>query len=245
MNEHTDLDPLLVAYVDGELDDNAALDIERAIAADPKLREDVEIFRTTAMLLRAACGERHYREAPATPRRPQRGRTRAVRITALAVAASVTLALAGFGAGLAWDNSGADALLDEVAEYHGVFSHETTHLAEVPAAKPDVFAQWMSERLGVPVSAPDLRAAGLTYAGGRMLVIDGAPVADFLYVRPDGPPVAFCVARNDADAAPLAVTTKESLEVAHWSRGGNTYLVVGALDPVQARQIAHLAARQI
>jgi anti-sigma factor RsiW len=92
---------------------------------------------------------------------------------------------------------------------------------------------------------PDLSAAGLTYAGGRMLVIDQAPVADFLYARRNGPPIALCVARTGAAASPLAVDERHSLRIAHWSRDGNTYLLVGAMDAATARRIADLAAPQV
>ena len=56
-----DDDLLLVAYVDGELDPIAMRKVEALIAADQRARETMEMFRDTAAILRAACGEEFYR----------------------------------------------------------------------------------------------------------------------------------------------------------------------------------------
>jgi len=54
-------DRLLVAYVDGELDPDAAPDVEALLATDPHALQRVEMFRETAALLRDACGDRTRR----------------------------------------------------------------------------------------------------------------------------------------------------------------------------------------
>jgi anti-sigma factor RsiW len=53
-------DNMLVAYVDGELDPETAHRVEALLASDAEASQRVEIFRETAMLLRAACDERFY-----------------------------------------------------------------------------------------------------------------------------------------------------------------------------------------
>ena len=250
MNASGEADPRLVAYVDGELSAEAAASVERLIAADPRARAEVEMFRSTAMLLRAACGEQHYarpptRAAAAAPMSAARLRRRQT----AALAAGVLLALGGFSGGVLWQAPESDALLAEIAEYHEVISRETTHLAELPPDRSAEFVGWLGERLGRRLSVPDLRGAGLRYAGGRMLVIAGGPVADFLYQRDDGPPVAVCVVRDGRaggrSGRELQVTERDGLRLAAWAEGGATYIVVGVLDAPTARRIANLVASQI
>ena len=51
-------DSLLVAYVDGELDREAALNVEAVLATDSHASQTVEMFRETAALLRDAFSDR-------------------------------------------------------------------------------------------------------------------------------------------------------------------------------------------
>ncbi len=244
MSDPARLDQKLVAYVDGELDSTSAAEIEALMTHDLKVRADVEMFRSTAMLLRAACGEQQYSAAPlATPRPVARGR-QASRRRALAMAASFVLAAGGFAGGMAWEK-GDNGLLAEIADYHVVIARETTHLAEEPPERSEDFAAWLGERLGLRLIVPDLRVAGLRYAGGRMLVVDGGPVADFLYTRDHGTPVAICVARSNGATSALRISERSGLRLAAWDQGGATYIVVGDIDVAAARRIASLVAAQV
>jgi anti-sigma factor RsiW len=53
-------DPLLVAYVDGELDAATAQEVEALLAGDRRALQRVEMFRETAALLSAAFDDRFY-----------------------------------------------------------------------------------------------------------------------------------------------------------------------------------------
>ena len=244
-----DLDCQLVAYVDGELDPIEAAAVERLIAQDPALRATVETFRETSAALRAACAENFYADGLAhllLPRRPpmRDGRRR----LGWAAAACLLAGVFGFGGGTYWaspSGSAHEALLSEIAEYHEVFSRETGHLVEIDAEHADDLYAWLGARLNRRVSAPDLSAAGLRFAGGRMLVIDGKPVADFLYTRADGRPVALCIAHADGKPIGMRIDARGDLRLASWDAGKHRFVVVGELDPTGARRIAELAAAQI
>ena len=133
----TDIEPLLVAYVDGELDEAAIAEVERILAENEAARRSVAIYRETASLLRSACAESVY-AIGAGPLRSTSIVSRAARARwPLAIAASVALLLVGYGAGwMTAPHEEADGFIADVAEYHEVYSRETTHLAEVPAAQP-------------------------------------------------------------------------------------------------------------
>jgi anti-sigma factor RsiW len=243
-----DDDIRLMAYVDGELSPEEAREVEALIAADPAAQRLVEQFRQTANLLRAACAETFY----ANPglRLPSRGRPLAQawrRYGSAAAAAAVALVF-GFGGGMLvsnWPISERDHLVNEIAEYHDVQSKETKHLVEVPSTEADDLKTWLGRRLERHLEVPDLTASGLRFAGGRMIVMDGKPVAEFMYTRANGPPVALCIAHTGAAAAGLRVDRRGDLHLASWQDGGYTYVVAGIMSPEEAEAVAARAKAQL
>jgi len=242
----TDTDSLLMAYVDGELDAAAAAAVERLLASDPAARRTVDIYRSTTALLRAACAEGVYADAAPAPAAAPRRRL-LPRRAALAVAASVAALAIGFTSGYLAPRPD-DGFIDDVVEYHTFYSQETTHLAEIPADRPDEIADWLGGRLHMRLVPPDLTADGLRFAGGRLLSSGGAPLADLLYTRAHGPPVALCIMPSDQRqraATPVAVSLHEGLRVAAWEAGGYSFAVVGDLSAPDIRTLANRAAAQL
>lgn len=247
----TDPDDLLAAYVDGELDPETARAVEHRIAADPKARRLVELHRETTALLRSACAETVY-AAGATglvplPRAPFRVSRRAI---GWAVAASFAGAVFGVGGGMLLDKHLTDDtrqsdLLADIAEYHGVYSRETDHLAEVAPEAAAELTRWLGERLGRKLLVPDLADAGLRFAGGRMLVSGDQPVAQFFYRRDKGLPIAVCMARIDGADTNVRLRRDGALQLAHWRRNGLEYVVVGEMGADAARAIADRVAAQV
>src|ERR1700684_1849405 len=122
----------LMAYVDGELDAGAAREAEALIAADPEARRTVAKYREATALLREACAEGFYADGtvrvPAAAVRPG---VRVFRRVARYAAVAVIAAIVGFGGGRVSSNlasSDRQHLVDAVADYHSVQSHETKHL---------------------------------------------------------------------------------------------------------------------
>jgi anti-sigma factor RsiW len=243
-------DMLLLAYADGELDPAREREVEGLIARDPRARRKVEIFWQTAAMLRAAGNERRYAApapAPAKvavlrpPRRAHLG---------FALAASLAALVVGFGGGTLFNashggseaSSERDALIDEIMEYHPVYAAETEHLVEVPASRAGELSAWLGERVGRKLPIPDLADAGLTFAGGRMLVVGGRPVAQLLYTRAAGAPIGICVTRLPGGAAPLQVEQHGDLAAAEWEENGFAYVVVGDLSKDAARDLANRVA---
>ena len=244
-----DIETLLSAYVDGELDAGAVAEVEAMLETDAQARRMVEMYRETAGMLRAAMAEAFFATGSERLLAPTRSQVqRASWPVAWAAAAAVAACVIGFGGGTVWSNWSLeqhDAVAAEVAEYHAVYSRETTHLVEVPAENADELRHWLGHRLERRLDIPDLTAAGLKFAGGRMLVIDGKPVADILYTRDRGAPVALCIVASDEKAQDVRVEKHGGQRVAMWSDGHYAYFVVGDLDQSLARALAERAAEQI
>ena len=251
MEPISDTDALLVAYADGELDPEQAREVERRIEADPEARRLVEVFQSTASLLRAACGEHVYASAtmvlPASNVTPLRRPGRVGRRDAWIGAAALAACAVGFAGGMTWAGRPPDvrqALLDEMASYHAVYARETAPLDLARPERASEIAVWLGRRLGRQLEVPDFASRGLSFAGARLLVVDGKHVAQFMYNRPQGLPVGLCIAMLEGKAS-LETERHGSQWLAAWQDGALIYVVVGELAEDEIRAIAGLAAQQL
>lgn len=247
MTNTDNMDALLVAYADGELDDATAAEVEAYLAATPAAQRALSVYRETASLLRSAFPEGMYAHATPPNLAPPRRRT-GVPGYGWAVAASILVGIAGYGAGAAWPgliDSERGRMLTEVAEYHSVYSRETVHLVEVPAAQADHLKAWLGNRINRPLVIPDFKGAGLTFAGGRMVVVNAMPGAELMYTREHGLPIAFCILSHEGAPSVVEVDRRGSLDLATWDDGSHAYVIVGEASPDMVRELARLARRQI
>jgi anti-sigma factor RsiW len=246
-------DTFLVAFADGELDPDTTRRVERLIAADPQARRKVEIYRETAMLLRAACHESLYVGEDGLWQPAAGGWRRLRRLVrqrhGWALAASIAAAVVGFGGGAAWTSwpaSARDDLVAEIANYHPIYASEGQHLVEIPADRKQEIVAWLGSRLArANFAVPDLTAAGLQFAGGRLLAIDGKPVAQLMYTRANGRPVGVCLTRMEGPPEALRTDRRGALRLASWKDADFAYVVVGELDEAAARDVAVRAAQQL
>jgi anti-sigma factor RsiW len=78
-----------------------------------------------------------------------------------------------------------------------------------------------------------------------MLVANGRPVAQLIYTRDGGLPVALCIAPSAGEPSPISVARRNALRVASWGDAAYAYVVVGELDDAKARALAAAAAAQL
>lgn len=251
------MDDLISAYADGELDETSATTVEHYLADHPEALERLAMHREMSALLRTAFAVPPVTAQAAEPkgatakRVPLAMRLRQrFRVPAhgWAIAASIAAGIVGYGAGATWPDlieSEQSRMLGEVAEYHEVYSKETVHLVEVTADQVDHLKAWLGKRIKGPVPIPDFRPAGLTFAGARMAVLDGAPVAQLMYTRADGPPIAFCLFHHPGKPTGVVVERHGGMNVAMWEDGTQGYIVVGEADAALIRSLAGMAQRQI
>ncbi len=234
-------DSILVAYADGELDAASMRSVGEALEHDPSAREKVRQLQLSTTLIRAVFHEPAYQQvspelaqAISNPQRTWWSRWKAKRFM-VPIAASI-FAVAIFAGGIMLGGvmpnrppDFSERLLDEVAEYHVVYARDAEHQVEVPAQQVRHIETWLGGHLYRSLHVPDLSDHGLSFKGARLLVVEGQPVAQLLYVRPDQPqnPLALCISFAAPGESPLRFETRERLNLALWGRKGYTYVLVG------------------
>ncbi len=234
----------LTAYVDDALPPERRVVIEEYLAQSPDLARQVAVDQAQARDLRRAF-QGLVAEAPAMhPRDRQRS------LPPLAWAASVAAALfVGGAAGwylypaLQMPTVQGDIVAEAFAA-HRTFVVEVAHPVEVGADDKGHLATWLTNRLGREFIVPDLRVAGLSLIGGRLLPSPEEPAAQLMYETDSGQRLTLYL-RRGSDGDPQFRFAKTATEQAfYWSDTDFAYALTGALPRARLLEVAHLLQAQ-
>ena len=266
-------DVMLMAYVDGEVDAVTARQIERAVGADPALAERVRMFRESAAVLRGAYAESLHEDVPdrlvaalkplarqtdnvvaLNARRPAR------KVIGWAMAASVAALVFGSG-GTYWYLTGGptssgnvqvasgERWLDHVSGFYDVYNAELQKddrlLVDFKADDIPELANWFSARLNRPLSVPDLSSLGFQPQGGRLLIINGKPAAQFLYRSEPGEVVGLAIASDGGGYQSARTAQRHNVNIVHWRNAGYAYAFMGTIDLPRLEKLADKAWRDL
>lgn len=133
-------------------------------------------------------------------------------------------------------------VVQEAVAAHLVYAPEIRHPVEVAADQSDHLFKWLSNRLGAPVRAPSLQAAGFHLVGGRLLPAARGPAALFLYENPSGDRLTLYVATaaDNRDTA-FRYAQAEGAAAVWWVDGPLAYALAGQADNQTLQRVAHLA----
>ncbi len=247
----------LSAFLDGELPEAEAREIEAALAADPALQAELEALmaadQSATAAFEAMLEEPVPFELAAAIRNAPEGAANAVSPPAparrwLAVAAAViALAIGGAGGYFAGLSQGtqvaaAPGWLADIADYHRVYSGQTRHLVEVGAEEADHIETWLTATVGAEVAIPDLSAHGLTFRGARLLVAAGKPVAQLMFTDGQDRVVALCLIETGSPQEGFASRTIDGFEMVTWGAAGANAVIVGDDGRGDLQAIAETAA---
>jgi anti-sigma factor RsiW len=239
-------DILLCAYADGELDPSTAREVETLAARNTAVRDRIALFRQSRDLLEAALSQPQCTDVPRQLRTSaERAVFRAGPRAAIAswsrralAAAALVIAL-GLGVavtrlvehGTVLPRSGVAVVMHEVAEYHPVYVREVEHLVEVPASRREHIEEWLGERVGLALRAPDLSAYGLAFQGARLVALHDQPLAQLMYTGENEQRVALCVTKLVGRPSEKRQSIVEyGLKLHGLSRGEHVFLVVGPTE---------------
>jgi anti-sigma factor RsiW len=265
-------DVMLMAYVDGEVDAATARQIEHAIAADPTLSARARMFRDSAAMLRGAYSDALHEKIPdrlinalrplAKPnnvatfqtRRPARqivGWAMAASLAALVIGASGTYwyVAAGREPQASLQLASAERWLDHVSGFYDVYDaalkKEDRLLVDFKADDIPELTNWFSARLNRPLAIPDLSAQGFQPQGGRLLIINGKPAAQFLYLSDAGELVGLAIATSSNEYQPARTVHRQNVNIVHWRNAGYAYAFVGTIEPARLQKLADKAWRDL
>jgi anti-sigma factor RsiW len=179
----------LQAYVDGRLTDVRRAAVEAYLAQNPDVRERVALDIRQRNTLR---GQLEGKLAEPVPPRLWVANIRAARRTAMlrrltAVAASLLIFTVGAGTG--WFAAHREILAppatagvaQNASAAYRTYVVEVAHPVEVASTQEAHLLQWLSRRLGKPLSAPDLTPFGYKLMGGRLLPANAGAAAQLMY----------------------------------------------------------------
>ena len=226
-------DQSLHAYLDGELDAAASLELEQQMAQNPALRASYERLRDLSAAIREKAD---YHPAPARFKQVSEPRRQFVRLAP----AFALVALLAFGLGVFLARPGEEETLGgEVIASH-VRATLGGRLVDVASSDQHTVKPWLSARLPFSPLVADLSHEGFELSGARLDYVAGQPVAVLVYKRRQHMVEVF-VWPAAGEAAPSAYA-RDGFNVERFARDGMRYWIVSDLNRNELDDFAKLLA---
>jgi anti-sigma factor RsiW len=247
----------LQAYVDGQLDEAGAAQVEHALALSEDLQRQERSLRAARLPCAAAFA------AQKLPEMPPALRLQLESWIALADESGVAFAPGrrrwlGIGAGLAASFAAGlwapvplrlnpvpqdPPWVQAIARYQALYVRETVdRTSEDPEQARTLLASFAADG-GRHASIPDLRPWGLTLRRVQRLAVDESPLIHIEYLPDKGKPVSLCilaVRRVDAGVVSRRVA---GLGVSTWRRAGLEFVMVADMPVSEVAGLAERVAR--
>ena len=247
----------LHALVDGRLSPERRAAVEGYLVSQPRLAADITADMEIAAQLRSHFAAKAEEPIPSRLRianlLADRRRAWMRQLRTLAAC----LALIAAGAGIGWSAStylrpqGASQVAASTSQAafaaYRTFVVEKLHPVEVGANEEAHLVQWLSRRLGKPLSAPDLTAQGYTLLGGRLLPTNTTgPAAMFMYADGAGNRLTL-YARNDPADRPTGFRFEQqgAASAFAWTDHDLSYVVTAAVKGPVLESVAEAVFHQI
>jgi mycothiol system anti-sigma-R factor len=227
----------LDAYLDRELDSDAATVVRAHLSGCPDCRRRLAEREALGRLVRSA----PYYPAPDRVRARVAARmSRSLqmrRLVTWAVAASLIVAIGG---GIALRQSAitrGDTMVDDVVNGH-VRSLMADHLFDVRSTDQHTVKPWFLGKLDFSPPVVDLASAGFPLVGGRLDYVGGRPAAALVYQRRKHTINVFVFPERDAPFPPVDARSVRGFHVYHWSRDGMAFWAVSDLNDAELTEFA-------
>lgn len=256
----------LHAYVDGQVAPERREAVESYLGKHPAAAANVAADVEIMALLRARLASKA--EEPIPPRlrvanivaaRHQRFRRRLGAVAA-AVGWLVLGAAGGWGGSMVmreqWGlgtaatgrtaaNTG--AMTHDAMMAYLTFAGEKLHPVEVRADQEGHLVQWLSRRVGQPLTAPDLSGEGFELMGGRLLPAGSTPAAMFMYDDGTGNRLTLYARVDHAGTGETGFQFfhQDRMSAFAWVDRDICYVVTGTIDRPRLLAVAQTVYKQL
>jgi anti-sigma factor RsiW len=241
----TEIQPLLHAYVDGELDLVRSLDVERHLKTCPGCVAKVKILQSLRAALqkndlayRAPASLRQHVRQMAGESREKSGANennllRLWQWIAAGATAVAVLAICLRPAGI----SSRDELMNEVVASH-VRSLMADHLTDVVSSDQHTVKPWFDGKLDFAPDVKDFAAEGFSLVGGRLDYLNGRTVAALVYRHNKHFINVFIWPATDVNTVTEETTIYHGYNIIVREAGGFNYYLVSDMDESGLGQLA-------
>lgn len=223
------------------------------LSADPVVRETLDDWDRQDATLQALYGS--VTDEPV----PERLRTvideaaahRALGSVFARLAAAVVLLAIGGAAG--WGTARLlapgvpEADLAELAvRAHETYTPEIVHPVEVPAERHDHLAAWLSNRVGMKITLPDLQAEGYRLLGGRIVPDEHGVAALLMYEDSGGKRMTLYIASEPgAEETGFRYASNDGISSVWWYEDGLGCAIVADLPRDRLKALGIVAYEQL
>ena len=243
----TEIEPLIGASLDGELDPVGALRVEDHLATCNQCSQ----FLVRLELLREEIASADLDWSAHTDLRRIRAAIRR-REPALHAGASwwrrpfLGSAAAAFAAGIAlmifWPGKPGIPVERQIVDSH-VRSMLADHLIDVQSSDRHTVKPWFQGKLKFAPNVPDLSNQGFVLSGGRLDVLDGKEAAALVYRRRNHVINLWTMPGRGGDRG-IESSALNGFQLLHWQRSGMLYWAASDLNVAELREFAELMLKQ-
>ncbi len=233
-----ELQLLVHAYVDNELDPARCLDLEQHLYTCEACRLSIQDWQKLRAQLTAS--KLYFRASDTLRQRIRSGLKQVAhaangrrlwRRPAIAAAAMFLLAIGVMWAVVPYYRYAgeSDVLIHEVVADH-VRSLMVDHLTDVQSSDQHTVKPWFDGKLDFSPAVRDFTEQGFPLVGGRLDYLANRPVAALAYHRRQHYINVFLWPAGNAAAEPQKNTSRDGYNVIHWSQQGMNYWVISNLN---------------
>jgi anti-sigma factor RsiW len=241
---------LLGAYVDGELDLSATLELEQHLATCTACSARAEELRKLSRTIRSRASrfaaDREFSDTLRASLRSSAPRVVAARATfagreqirrLLIAAAAVVVAWMG---GVWWARPAIDARIGEDVVAAHIRSLQAGHLTDVASSDRHTVNPWFQGKLSFAVKAEDYSARGFALSGARLDYILGSEAAALVYRHGNHVLNVFEWPSNGDVSTDPRLATIRGYAAQHWIASGLNVWVVSDADPSALAELTAL-----
>jgi hypothetical protein len=231
---NTPSDEQLVAYLDGELEQEYRHQLDSAIAEDSLLSLRVQWLSRSNLPYKNAYDELAQQapldrlqarlDAIPAPQRPGFNRRWFIGGAAAALLAGGVLADRLF---LGWHAAQSNDWRALVGDYMALYVPQTLDHLPTDEASQRAQLRTIDARLGLNLSPATLKLPGAEFKRAQMLEYDGVPIAQIVYLDAKHGPLALCVTRSNSGTQPLAHERRREMNVVYWTEREHAWMLIG------------------